>query len=369
MDEQDLLALRFPSRVPVRFEVLETNGKHVPGGPWQAQGVDVSRTGVRIESGTLPAPLLKRLGDYEAELRMEVSFDVAGLDLPVVGVCRWLKNFGEGRYILGVEYLDLDKSRGGAIAQHFEKQYIRPKVRQVWLGIGGIFAVFAIALMLGAWERQRAAMAAAEEELQAAIESKESLAILISELENRLSPANASPELAKEIIGLRKELETVRKDVGKKSVRLAQFSSLNGVTGSPATMRLERGDDFFSAGNMAAALIEYERATEIDPRLAEPYLKMGIVHEFQERPLKAMEAYGRYLDLRKDAPDWYEVSARVGQLYATAAAAQVPAIATTAPSATPAKAAASATPSSTPAAAKTAAPTATPAATEAAPPT
>lgn len=362
MDEQDLLALRFPSRVPVRFEVLEQNGKHVPGGPWQAQGVDVSRTGVRIESGALPAPLLKRLGDYEAELRMEVSFDVSGLDLPVVGVCRWLKNFGDGRYILGVEYLDLDKSRGGAIANHFEKQYIRPKVRQMWLGIGGLFAVFAVALIIGAWQRQSAAMAAAEEELQAAIESKESLTILISELENRLSPTTASPELAKEIIGLRKELQTVREDVGKKSVRLARFSSLNGGEGSPATMRLQRGDEFFSAGNMAAALIEYERASEIDPRLAEPYLKMGIVHEFQERPLKAMNAYGRYLDLRQDAADWYEVSARVGYLYSQVSSQVGVATPTPSTSATSAKAAASATP------AKTApVPSATPAATEAAP--
>lgn len=358
MDDQDLLALRFPSRVPVRFEVLETNGKHVPGGPWIAQGVDVSRTGVRIDAGTLPPALLKRLGDYEAELRMEVSFEVSGLDLPVVGVCRWLKNFGEGRYILGVEYLDLDQSRGAAIAKHFEKQYIRPKVRQVWLGIGGIFAVFAIALMLGAYERQRAAMAAAEEELQAAIESKESLSILISELENRLSPANASPELAKEIIGLRKELETVRKDVGQKSVRLARFSRLNGAEGSPATMRLERGDRFFSDGNMAAALIEYERATEIDPRLAEPYLKVGIVHEFQERPLRALESYGRYLDLRQDAADWYEVSARVGHLYAQVSSAPAAgAGATPTRSATPAAAK-----SATPAATATPASTATPAA-------
>lgn len=343
MEDQDLLALRFPSRVPVRFQVLEKGGTRVPGGPWPAQGVDVSRTGVRLEATALPSALIKRLGDYEAELRIEVGFDdVPGIDLPVVGLCRWLKDFGEGRWILGIEYLSVDRGRGVAIANHFERKYLRPKVVRMGATFTGLFVLFAAALVYGAWERQRAAVARAEAELQAAIESKESLAILIAALESRLpAPGTApSPELAKEIASLRKELDDARNEVGRRSARLVERSARTNAE-SPAQRKVELGNRFFSDGNLSAALIEYRQANEIEPKLPEPYLKMGIVHEFQDRPLEALESYGRYLELRRDAPDWFEVNTRVERLYEQEAAkmSAVSATPATKPAATPAPAA------------------------------
>lgn len=336
MEELDLLALRFPSRVPVRFHVLEPDGSRVSGGPWAAQGLDVSRTGVRLEASELPALLLKRLGDDEANLRMEVSFE--GIDLPVVGVCRWLKDFGAARWILGVEYVAADKSRGTAIAAHFERRYLRPKSIRMASMFGGAFAVFAALLVYTAWQRQQAAVARAEAELAAAMEQKESLAILISELEARLagSPVDgASPELAREIVALRTELEKARGDIGRKSVALAD-PNRRPQTASPARPSLERGNRFFSDGNMAGARAEYEKARDLDPAFPEPNLRLGIVYEFQDRPVDALGAYARYLDVRRDAPDRVEVEGRMERLrrqleapVPALAAAALPAIAAT----------------------------------------
>lgn len=312
MEEQDLLALRFPSRVPVKFHVLEKDGSRISGGPWSAQGLDVSRTGVRLEAGDLPAALVKKLGDYEAELRMEVSFD--GIDLPVVGVCRWMRDFGgAARWVLGVEYVPADKSRGLAIASHFENKYLRPKVMKMGAYFSTAFVVLAALLFWTAHERQKAAIARAEGELASAIEQKESLTILISELENKLG-SEASPELAREIVALRTELEKARGDVGKKSVALAD-ASRRGAGSASARPLVERGNRFFSDGNMAAARTEYEKARELDASMPEPYLKLGIVYEFQERPVDALAAYSRYLELKPSATDRVEVEGRIDRLY------------------------------------------------------
>lgn len=337
MEELDLLALRFPSRVPVRFHVLEPDGSRVSGGPWPAQGLDVSRTGVRIEASDLPALLVKKLGDWEANLRMEVSFE--GIDLPVVGVARWLKDFGAARWIIGVEYVPADKSRGAAIASHFERRYLRPKAVRMASYFGGAFIVFSALLVYTAWQRQQVAVARAEAELSSAIEQKESLAILISELEARLSTSatDASPELAREIVALRSELEKARGDIGKKSVALMD-ANRRPQASSPARPLVERGNRFFSDGNMAGARAEYEKAKDLDPTLAEPHLKLGIVYEFQDRPIDALAAYLRYLELRRDAPDRVEIEGRLERLNHQLSS-PVPALAVAAMPATPAPAA------------------------------
>ena len=62
MEQEDLLALRFPSRVPVTFQVLDPEGVRLEG-TWAGSGVDVSRTGVRLEVEGLPPPVLKRLAE------------------------------------------------------------------------------------------------------------------------------------------------------------------------------------------------------------------------------------------------------------------------------------------------------------------
>lgn len=344
MEELDLLALRFPSRVPVRFHVLEPEGSRVSGGPWSAQGLDVSRTGVRLEASDLPALLLKRLGDWEANLRMEVSFE--GIDLPVVGVCRWLKDFGAARWILGVEYVPADKSRGASIASHFERRYLRPKAVRMASYFGGAFVLFAAILVYTAWQRQQVAVARAQAELASAIEQKESLAILISELESRLAGAStdgASPELAREIVALRTELEEARGEIGKKSVALAD-ANRRPQAASRARPAVERGNRFFSDGNLAGARAEYEKARELDPGLAEPNLKLGIVYEFQDRPVDARAAYARYLELRRVSPDRVEIEGRIARLdrqlaapVPALAAAALPASAVSTPQAAPAK--------------------------------
>ena len=312
MDEQDLLALRFPSRVPVKFHVIEPDGSRISGGPWTAQALDVSRTGVRLEASDLSAVLLKKLGDDEANLRLEISFEQN--ELPVVGVIRWLRDFGAGRWIIGVEYVPADRSRGIAIASHFERRYLRPKAVRLAAAFGALFVVFAAVLVYGAYERQKRVVARAEAELAAAIEQKESLAIVISELEAmmRTQPGKGDPtEIAKEIASLRAEMEHVRYDVGKKSIALADASQPAGSSSRPL---LDRGNRFFSEGNMAGARAEYEKIVQTDPTLAEPYLKLGIVYEFQERPADAFEAYRRYLERRTNAPDRVEVEGRMDRI-------------------------------------------------------
>jgi tetratricopeptide (TPR) repeat protein len=180
---------------------------------------------------------------------------------------------------------------------------------------GSAFVVFSALLVYTASARQQVAVARAEAELASAIEQKESLAILISELETRLSTSatDASPELAREIVALRTELEKARGDIGKKSVALAD-AERRPQTSSPARPLVDRGNRFFSDGNMAGARAEYEKAREIDPSLAEPNLKLGIVYEFQDRPIDARSAYLRYLDLRRDAPDRVEIEGRLERL-------------------------------------------------------
>ncbi len=323
MDESQLLAsaLRFPSRVPVSFTLLDKTGGRVPGGPWNAQGVDVSKTGVRLEAGELPADLVKKLGNYDAEYQVELKFEVVGGALPVVGTVRWLKDFPGGRWMIGVEYVPTDIGRGLAIARHFERAFTRPKTTRAAFYGAGIAAVLVGAFFLEAFSRHDQLVDSAKVQLDSAVSEKESIAVLLDTLETRLAAMSTTTsnnpvriELAKEILGLRNELDRAREKVGERSVRLAQISLEKDEKPKGAREHVVRGDKFFNEGNLSAALHEYENAIAVDARLPEPWLKAGIIHEFQERPVKALESYGRYLELRRDAPDWHEVNGRVEHL-------------------------------------------------------
>lgn len=324
MDEGQLLAsaLRFPSRVPVRLTLLDRTGAKVPGGPWPAQGVDVSKSGVRLEAAELPPDVVKRLGDYDAEYRVELSFEVPGGALPVVGSVRWLKDYPGNRWLVGVEYLDSDIGRGEAIARHFERQFTRPKTTRSAVYGAGVVAVLFGAFFLEMRSRNAELVQVARQRVDIAVEEKQSVSVLLETLESRLATmvattaGNAGPsrtELAREILDLRHELERAREKVNRESVLLSRVAPTQGRALGTGE-HVARGDGFFNQGNLSAALLEYEKAIALDASVPETWLKAGIIHEFQERPVRALEAYGRYLDLRRDAPDWHEVNARIRHL-------------------------------------------------------
>lgn len=323
MEQNNRLALRFPSPVSVRCQLMDAAGQKLDS--FSAQGVDVSRSGVRLEANALPSDLLKKLGNLDAEPRVEMAFETKKGDLPVVGYVRWLKDFPGSKWLIGIEYLPVDIGRGTAISRHFERKYAAPMVFRSSAIAAGIVAVLGAGLVLEANARQTRNVNAARRQLDAALGEKEAITVLLAELDTSLDTlgekGESRDELVKQIVTLRSELDKAREEVGKRSVRLAAISKPATSENQGVREHVARGDRFFSEGNLSAALLEFEKSLELDPRYAEAWLKSGIIHEFQERPVRALEAYGRYLELRKNAPDWHEVNSRVEHLSRDAASA------------------------------------------------
>jgi regulator of sirC expression with transglutaminase-like and TPR domain len=51
------------------------------------------------------------------------------------------------------------------------------------------------------------------------------------------------------------------------------------------------------------ALASYERVTELDPKLPDPYRQLGLLYYQQKDTAAAKEAFEKYLALKPDAPD------------------------------------------------------------------
>ena len=353
MDEADLLALRFPSRVPVTFQVLDPDGgKRVEGGPWKATGVDVSRTGVRLESDSIPAPVLKRLADPEKDMMVEMLFEVPDPELkqlPVVGWCRWIKDLLPGRWVLGVEWIANDKSRGEALSSHFESRYTRPHRLQGAMFSGfAVTALFAVVTFAG-WRWQQASLADAR--LSALLEKKDEVTRLDAALRDYLAHAppagDAAADTRTQLLDLQKQMETLDDEIGSESVALAKAHA--GSADDADALALE-GDRLFAQGRVSAALATYEQSQRDGTPAATTDLKLGVLYDFGNSPLRAMESYQRYLEAKPDAPDKFEVSQRIDRLYQEVASVAPIDAAAGRPSATPAAhATAPAKPAATPA--------------------
>ena len=148
MEQNNRLALRFPSPVSVRCQLMDAAGQKLD--TFTAQGVDVSRSGVRLEASGVSADLLKKLGNLDAEPRVEMAFETRKGDLPVVGYVRWLKDFPGAKWLIGIEYLPVDLGRGTAISKHFERKYAAPMVFKSSAIAAGIVAVLGAGLLLEA---------------------------------------------------------------------------------------------------------------------------------------------------------------------------------------------------------------------------
>lgn len=75
---------------------------------------------------------------------------------------------------------------------------------------------------------------------------------------------------------------------------------------------LQKGRDFYAAGDTDKALVELKNVLQIDPKTAEPYLIIGKVEEQRGNPQKA---FGNYLRASELDPANVEVLTRLGRLY------------------------------------------------------
>jgi tetratricopeptide (TPR) repeat protein len=75
---------------------------------------------------------------------------------------------------------------------------------------------------------------------------------------------------------------------------------------------LQKGRDFYAAGNTEKALVELKNVLQIDPKTAEPYLIIG---KLEEQRGNLQKAFGNYLRASELDPENTEVLTRLGKLY------------------------------------------------------
>ncbi len=315
MPADDLLAQRFPAKLPFRFHLVKPDGARLESQPRTGHALDASETGLRIHVESMPEELVARLRDPAANLKLEMSITVGTTETVLNGTCRWAKDLGKspgGACVLGVEYLPADRERGAALAKTLERRYVRPRV----LRAAGIVALMVTAVAAYVQWTTSTAQAErvrkAQDELSAAMLAKQELAKRLTALEETAAQApTVDPTTEAELADLRAKLEEARKEVGERSVTLAE--AVEPVRLDPVG-HARRGAKFFADGNVAAAFQEYSTAVKLDPKLADAHLKIGLIDEFYGLKEEAVLAYQRYLELKPNATDLYEVRQRIDRL-------------------------------------------------------
>lgn len=94
-----------------------------------------------------------------------------------------------------------------------------------------------------------------------------------------------------------------RERSGPAHPRPAPAKIASSVDRSAAREHLARGDKALRAFNPGEAAAAFQRALELDPRLAAAHRGMGMAYVLQGRNGEAKAAYARYLQLAPDAPD------------------------------------------------------------------
>jgi hypothetical protein len=302
-------------RIPVGLAVELRFGEL--GAAPEATTRDVSKTGMCVVVAGLPGGVEKALAEGAgADVLIGVALGRKRVELP--GKITWQRKVGHGEWVVGVEYAGAPDI-AAAVTAYAEHRLHRPRVvRGMAFAAALVLACFAAFFFW--YEDDRAEeLASIDQKLSEATrlrtESAGHLEALRGEIAAlRASTTSSAEELAtkqKQLAAVQSKFETLRQQVGELSVSRENLKA----QGAPSGMEhLERGHRFSKENNLAAALIEYQRAVELVPDLAEAHLEIAVINDLYGRPAEAIESYRRYLALRPNALDAYEIRSTIKEL-------------------------------------------------------
>ena len=311
----EALAQRFPTEAATTIHFVQPDGRKVDGPARSGEAIDVSVTGQRLRIDDVPADVAAQLRDPAAGLTLDLTVRFQGKEYRLSAICRWLRPLENGAHLLGVEYTSESRDRGAALARAAEARYLKPLVRRKVQIAAGVVAALAVILVISVWASQAGARRRAENELSQAMQARSETAQRLLDLENKVAREPDSEALRKELERVRSEFEALRQAVAEKSIDLADARLEPGTT---AADHVERGHRFFSQGNLAGALAEYNEAVRRDRTRAAAWLKIAMINELYGQEDEALDAYARYLQNAPNAADAYEVEQRVLRLFKVA---------------------------------------------------
>lgn len=85
-----------------------------------------------------------------------------------------------------------------------------------------------------------------------------------------------------------------------------------------AVMHYEHGNALMAANRRADAITAYQRAIQLEPYWANPYLRLGVAHDNDGKPAEAIAAYRAFLDRapRRMTAEIQRITERIAQLQA-----------------------------------------------------
>ena len=95
----------------------------------------------------------------------------------------------------------------------------------------------------------------------------------------------------------------------------ARASETGGADRVAALDLVATGDLNFAAGNLGAARIAYLQALERDAKLADPHLRLGMIHEFYGHEAAAVSAYEEFVRLRPKSKFSPGTARKMGTLF------------------------------------------------------
>lgn len=102
----------------------------------------------------------------------------------------------------------------------------------------------------------------------------------------------------------------------------ALHTALDGIQGQSARDHLAQGNACLEQGELDAAILEYERAIEMDPSLAGAHVHLADVRLEQDRSDEAIEGYRRALELKTDWDEQAWLHMRLANAYRDAGRAE-----------------------------------------------
>lgn len=164
------------------------------------------------------------------------------------------------------------------------------------------------------WEKDKKSLAEAKEKL---VREQEELKKSKEELSRLKKQEQKWKELGSRLDGLEAEKERSErkaKDL-EEALEKAALTYQEEQKRQEALFHYNLGVAYTKTGDYASATAEYEKALKIDPDDADAHYNLGIIYDdCNQDAQKAIEHYRRYLELRPDAEDIYEVKAWIERL-------------------------------------------------------
>jgi len=320
---------RIPAVFPVRLQFRAQDGAPIVDEVWSASTRDVSRTGLSLR-GIGDREVVVALSQNADSLRVDVDLDIGRRTVRVASSVQWLKvaNPSTGAYLIGVAFEDADAGMVDSIVEYARRVHHRPAVTRAVLATAVVAALVIGGLYWrAAGERQRA-VAEVEGQLHEATEQKQAAALEVERKRREVERLKASTDTKDEelatkenqLSSLRAEFDTLRNTVGELAVSAEAVAEVDAPPEPDAAYHLGRARVFAKEeDNLEAALVEYNRAVELDPELSEAYLEIANINDLFGRYKEAIAAYRRYLQLVPDTTFAEEIGQRIEDLRAESA--------------------------------------------------